>query len=194
MSERSDPAATIAAITGGDPTAMQALYDLYATQLFRYCLFRVGDAEAAQDIVQDVFVQAWHGLRTFQYRGEPALVAWLHKIASNAVINYVRKRQRQPSVSLNADGEWSQLSGADMARSICERLELRQAIKRLSPDQQHVVALRYFAGLSNAEAAMVLGRSEGAIKALHHRALLRLHQLLTADAGIGESLSLAAAA
>jgi len=194
VSERPDLSAVVAEITGGDPNAMQALYDLYATQLYRYCLFRIGEPEAAQDVLQEVFVQAWHGLRTFEYRGESAFVAWLHKIANNAVINLVRKRQRQPTVSLNTNGDWSQLHGVDLARSVCERIELQQAIRRLSTDQQHVVALRYFAGLSNSETAMVLGRTEGAVKALHHRALLRLHQLLTADAGSAGRLTLAPAA
>lgn len=193
MSEQPDLSAIVAEITEGDPDAMQALYDLYATQLFRFCLFRIGDPEAAQDVLQEVFVQAWHGLRKFEYRGEAAFVAWLHKIANNAVINHVRKRKRQPSISLSLYSDWPQLHGPDIARSVCERLELRQAVKRLSPDQQHVVALRYFAGLSNGETALVLGRTEGAIKALHHRALLRLHRLLTADAGAGERLVLAAA-
>ena len=149
---------------------------------YRYCLFRLGDAEAAQEIVQEVFVQVWHGVRTFEYRGDAALVGWLHKIASNAVINQVRKRRRQPTVSLDATGDWSQLHSTDMAGAVCERVELRQALACLSADQQQVVALRYFAGLTNTEAALVLGRTEGAIKALHHRALRRLHQCLTAEA------------
>ena len=177
-----DLSALIAALRAGDASAMQALYERYAPQLYRYSLFRLGDAEAAQDIVQEVFVQVWHGVRTFEYRGDAALVAWLHTIASHAVINHVRKLKRQPTVSLDATGDWQQLHGTDLARAVCERLELRQALAGLSADQHHVVALRYFAGLTNAEAALVLGRTEGAIKALHHRALRRLHQCLTAEA------------
>ena len=182
MPDQPDLAALLAHLRAGDASAMQALYERYAPQLYRYCLFRLGDAEAAQEIVQEVFVQVWHGVRTFEYRGDAALVGWLHKIASNAVINQVRKRRRQPTVSLDATGDWSQLHSTDMAGAVCERVELRQALACLSADQQQVVALRYFAGLTNAEAALVLGRSEGAIKALHHRALRRLQQCLTAEA------------
>ncbi len=194
MSERPELKTIVAAIAGGDPNAMQALYELYAPQLYRYCLFRIGEADATQDVVQEVFVQAWHGMRAFEYRGESAFVAWLHKIASNAVINHVRKSKRQPTISLNTNGDWSQLHGSDMARSVCERLELRNAITRLSHDQQQVIALRYFAGLSNNEVALVLGRTEGAVKALHHRAVLRLQQLLTAELAGNEQLALAVAA
>ena len=89
MADRPDLAALLAHLRGGNASAMQALYELYAPQLYRYCLFRLGDAEAAQEIVQDVFVQVWHSVRTFEYRGDAALRAWLHKIASNAVITQV---------------------------------------------------------------------------------------------------------
>ena len=182
MADRPDLAALLAHLRAGNPSAMQALYELYAPQLYRYCLFRLGDAEAAQGIVQDVFVQVWHNVRTFEYRGDAALRAWLHNIASNAVINHVRQRQRQPTVSLDAPGDWAPLQAPIWHARCASGLELRQAIAGLSADQQQVVALRYVAGLTNAEAALVLGRSEGAIKALHHRALRRLHQLLTVGA------------
>ena len=189
MSDRPDLSAILAGIHGGDPNAMQSLYELYAPQLYRVSMFRLGEAESAQEVVQDVFVKVWHGLRTFEYRGESALVAWLHTITGNAVINHVRKLKRRPTVSLDTN-EGSQLRVSDMARSVCERLELRQAITLLSPAQQRVVVLRYFAGLSNGETALVLGRSEGAIKALHHRALLRLHHVLTVETAPMEPMRL----
>lgn len=180
--DRPDVSTIVADIAAGDPRALQLLYERYAPQLFRSCLFRLGDVDAAQDILQDVFVQVWHALPSFDYRGEAALTAWLHRIASNLVINDVRKRTRRPSVSLESTADWPQLRSNDMARTVCDRLELRQAITRLSPDQQQVIALRYGAGLTNGEAARVLGRTEGAVKALHHRAVVRLHQYLTAEA------------
>lgn len=182
MHDRADMVAIVADIAAGDPRALHTLYERYAAQLFRYCWFRSGDVDATQDILQDVFVQVWHGLRSFDYRGEAALTAWLYRIASNVVITHVRKRNRRPSVSLESNADWPQLHSNDMAGTVCDRLELRQAVMRLSPDQQQVIALRYFGGLSNSEVAQVLGRTEGAIKSLHHRALLRLHQCLTAEA------------
>lgn len=182
MSEQPDLSTLLSLLKSGDTTAMQSLYDLYAAQLLRVCVFRLGEVEAAQEVVQDVFVQAWRGLHKFEYRGEAAFTAWLHTIANNAVMSYLRKHRRQASVSLDADGDWPQLHGTDMARSVCDRLALRQAITRLSPAQQQVVELRYVAGLTNGEIALALARPEGAVKALHHRALQRLHQLMTAEA------------
>ena len=131
MSERPDLATVLAGIRGGDPTAMQTLYEVYAAQLYRFCVFRLGEVEAAQDVVQEVFLQAWHGLRTFEYRGDAALTGWLHTIALNAVNSYLRKDQRQPSVSLSVSEDWPQLHSSDMSRMVCERMALRQAIERL---------------------------------------------------------------
>lgn len=177
MPDRSDLSAVVAAIATGDPTAIQTLYEHYAPQLYRSCLFRIGDVDATQDILQDVFVQVWAGLGSLECRGEAALTAWLLTIASNAVINYVRKRNRQPWVPLESTAEWPQQTDGDMARTVCERLDLRQAVTRLNPTQQHVIALRYGADLSNGEVAQVLGRTEGAVKALHHRAGAPAHVL-----------------
>ena len=64
----------------------------------------------------------------------------------------------------------------DLAHTVCEREALREALAQLSPLQQQVIALRYMGGLTTGETAVVLGRSEGAIKALQHRALRRLHR------------------
>ena len=82
--EPSDLSALVAALRAGDPSALQALYELYAAPLLRFSAFRLGEAEAAQDVVQEVFIQVWQHARTFEYRGEAALVAWLYTIANHA--------------------------------------------------------------------------------------------------------------
>ena len=179
MSQHDDLAPLLAAIRGGDPSGMQVLYDRYAAGLYRYCLVRLGEAEAAQEVVQDVFLRAWQALGTFDYRGEAALVAWLYTIARHGVISYLRTRK--PQVSLEATGAWAQPQGADVASQVCEREALRQALRELSVVQQQVIALHFFAGLTLGETAVVLARTEGAIKAQQYRALLRLHERLSEE-------------
>ena len=143
--EPSDLSTLVAALRAGDPSALQALYELYAAPLVRFSAFRLGDAEAAQDVVQEVFIQVWQHARTFEDRGEAALVAWLYTIANHVVINHLRRRRRRPSVSLDATGDGAPLQGMDLAHTVCEREALRAALAQLSPLQQQVIALRFTA-------------------------------------------------
>ena len=186
MAEQPDLAGVLATIREGDPSAMQALYERYAAQLYHVCLVRLGDGDAAQEVVQQVFIHVWQRLPTFDERGEAALIAWLHTIAYHAVVTRIRKRKRQLSVARGADVTVAQRPGTDPAGTVSERLTVRQALARLSPAQQQVIALRYLAGLSTAQTARVLDRTEGAVKALHQRALVRLHAILTAEHGPAE--------
>ena len=182
--EPSDLAALLAALRAGDASAMQALYELYAPQLYRFSACSASATpRPRRRSCRRSSSRCGSGVRTFEYRGDAALVAWLHTIASHAVINQVRKRRRQPTVSLDAHGRLVAAAGHRYGtRGVRAALRCGRRSRSLSADQQQVVALRYVAGLTNAEAALVLGRSEGAIKALQHRALLRLHQCLTAEA------------
>lgn len=181
MTEQRDVSAILAAIGVGDPDAMEQLYVRYGPRLLCVCLRRLGDREAAQEVVQDIFVNVWRAMGTFAYQNETAFVVWLHTVARNAVISYVRKRQHQPTVTLSATSASAALCSPDVARRVCERLALRQALGRLSAGQREVIELRFVAGLSLSETAALLGRTEGAIKTQQYRALLRLHQDMRAD-------------
>ncbi len=175
-------AACIAAIQAGDSQAMEELYLSYAEAIRRYCYVRLADAEAAQDCVQEIFVNVWRSIKRFEYRGLASFAAWLYAISNNMVINFVRQRQHHPQLSLS--DQWQLTDPRDTAGTVADNLAVRQALHRLTPEQQLVVTLRFFAGLSNEEAAMTMKRSVGAVKVLQHRALNRLHQLL-ADERLG---------
>lgn len=173
-------AAVIANAQAGQHAAMQQLYERYAHAIYRFCYHRLGEIETAQDAMHDVFVQMWRSITTIEYRGEPAFMSWMYTIANNTVINLFRKRKHVQHVPL--DEAESRASSSDHARTIIDRLELRDAIAQLTADQQQVIALKFFNGLSNGEIAEILGRNEGAIKALQHRALARLAQILNSGA------------
>lgn len=182
-------AAVIADARAGQSYAMQQLYERYAQPIYRFCYKRLGDIEAAQDAMHDVFVQVWRTITTIEYRGEAAFMAWLYTIANNMVINVFRKRKKVQHVALE-EAE-SRIASSDPARAVIDHVALQEAIAQLTADQQQVIALKFFGGLSNAEIGDVLGRNEGAVKALQHRALTRLSKILEGGAEASANFNVA---
>ncbi len=174
-----DLPSVIARAREGNPQAIRELYDVYSDPVRRYCYVRLADSEAAQDCVQEVFLCIWKGVKNFEYRGDLSFTAWLYTIANNVLVSYVRKRKRVQQVPLTPELNLTDPKSNDSARSICERLALRQAISQLTSEQQQVITLKFYVGLTNLEIAEILGRTEGAVKALQHRAINRLQQILS---------------
>jgi RNA polymerase sigma-70 factor (ECF subfamily) len=174
-----DLPSAIARAREGNSQAIRELYDVYSDPVRRYCYVRLGDNEAAQDCVQEVFVCIWKGVKNFEYRGDLSFTAWLYTIANNVLVSHVRKRKRVQQVPLTPELNLTDSRSLDSARNICDRLALRQAIEQLTQEQQQVITFKFFVGLSNLEIAEILGRSEGAVKALQHRAINRLQQMLS---------------
>ncbi len=170
----------------GQPAAIAELYAVYGDAVHRYCYARLNDRDAAHECVQDVFVRIWRGVSTFEYRGDGSFMAWLYTIAYHVVISYVRKHKRIQHIPLTPDLSSADVRHADTASSIVDRVWVRDAISHLTPDQQQVITLKFFVGLSNSDIATAVGRTEGAVKALQHRALTRLHQLVQRDHAVLE--------
>ncbi|MDP9309358.1 MAG: RNA polymerase sigma factor [Chloroflexota bacterium] len=188
-----DLPSAIARAREGQAQAIRELYDVYSDPVRRYCYVRLGDSESAQDCVQEVFVCIWKGVKNFEYRGDLSFTAWLYTIANNVLVSYVRKRRRVQQVPLTPELNLTDPRSHDSARNICDRLALRDAISQLTTEQQQVITLKFFVGLSNLEIAEIVGRSEGAVKALQHRAINRLQHILSneraslfADFSVGE--------
>jgi RNA polymerase sigma-70 factor, ECF subfamily len=167
----------------GDAGAVARLYDLYADRIYRYVLARTGDPHAAEDLTADVFLRVVQHVQRFKLdatRPASSVSAWLYRIAGNLVADYHRVRRRRPVVSLEEEASCA-FDGADP----CQQAERREALERLSgalekltEDQRLVVIGKYGEGLSNAQAAAWLGKTEGAVEALQHRALRTLCRLL----------------
>jgi RNA polymerase sigma-70 factor (ECF subfamily) len=158
--------------------ALNELYRRYANAVFRYIFYRINDAAAAEDLTGDVFVKAIEGLPSYQETGRP-FESWLYSIARARVIDYYRRQQVRRSAPLNealaADER------ADPDALAVQRDEIRRvqaALGQITEEQQQVVLLRFINGRSLLEVAEILGRSEGAIKALQHRALAALRRVL----------------
>ena len=160
-----------------DPKAISELYKRHVQKIYRYIYYRVGDVNVAEDLTAEVFLRALEGLEGFTYRGIP-FSAWLHRIAHARVMDHFRRRGRREHLPLDerlvAKGKGPQAT----VEARLDHEELQSAIAQLTTDQQRVIILKFVEGLSNAEVAHILGKSEGAVKSLQHRALNSLQRIM----------------
>ena len=164
-----------------DPTAISELYNRYAALVLRYLYLRVAEYELAQDLTQEVFIKVINAIGRFEYREEKAFLGWLYTIAANVLHSHQRRR-RVLSTPIDTRDDLIDQRSQDDARVITDRVAIEQAIGQLTRDQQQVVALRFFADLSNSEIAGMLQRTEGAVKAIQHRALQSLQKIMRREA------------
>lgn len=163
----------ISKAAAGDKQAFGDLYLLHLQPIYRYIYYQVSQHEEAEDLTELVFTKAWGALPDYDQRGVP-FQAWLYRIARNTVIDSYRTHK--PATPL--DSQWSlqdPTPGPEAAAITGEQEQLvREALLKLDADYQQILLLRFVAGLSHAEVAAVMERSEGAARALQHRALAAL--------------------
>jgi RNA polymerase sigma-70 factor (ECF subfamily) len=160
----------------GQPEAFGPLYERYVTPVYNYVFYRMSNRAEAEDMTARVFYQALTHLDRYVYRGAP-FSAWLFRIAHNLVANWHRDRQTRQTYSLDAAVMElaSEEAGLDDQASNREEVrELRAAFARLAPNRQQLLVLKFAQGLSNPEIGSVMGKTEGAVKALLHRTYLAL--------------------
>jgi RNA polymerase sigma-70 factor (ECF subfamily) len=159
----------------GDHGALGELYDRFRDRVARFATGRLGDPEKAEDVTSETFEGVLRGLPG--YRPGTDFEAWLFTIAHRRVADHFRRRARRREVDLD-EARWAATaSGPEDAVLAAERrAEVAVAFRRLRPDQQEVLALRVLGGLSAAQVAEVVGKSEGAVRVAQHRALLDLRE------------------
>jgi len=160
-----------------DQKAISELYKRHVQSIYRYIYYRVGDVNVAEDLTADVFLRALEGLEGFTYRGIP-FSAWLHRIAHARVTDYFRQQARRELLPLDERLVATEKGLQAMLEARLDHEELQSAIAQLTTDQQQVIILKFVEGLSNAEVARILGKSEGAVKSLQHRALNSLQRIM----------------
>jgi RNA polymerase sigma-70 factor (ECF subfamily) len=156
-----------------EPMAWQQLFDDHFQRLYRFAYARTGDAHAAEDIAAEVFAAAARGIKRYRHTGAP-IAAWLFRIARNETADHLSSRKRRPQTPL----ESVELEGAPFSAAVEDNADLAAGIARLSRDQQEVIALRFYADCSVRETAQALGKSDGAVKLLQHRAIRALRMQL----------------
>ena len=132
----------------------------------------------AEDVTQQVFLNVLQSISSFRWRGVP-FSAWLFRIAHNQVVDYLRKKTRQATKSLDESLVISKNDPQLLAEQRFNIEQLILATKRLTKAQQEVIALRFVSELSTAQVAKVMGKSEGAVKALQHSAIVALRKALS---------------
>lgn len=161
-----------------DRAAFGALYRRYLDRVYGYCFYLLGDHHDAEDVTERTFMAALAAID--RYRDEGASFrSWLFRIAHNQLANALRSRRRRRTSSLDAIPEPA--ADADPAGFVGlaeESRRLRRALEALPEDRRQVVVLRFVDGLSAREIGAVLGRSEGAVRVLQHRALRQLAEIL----------------
>ena len=169
----------------GEPAAIEAVYDLYADRLYRYLLARVGDPDTAADLTTELFIRVIKHIRGFRLnsrRPAASFSAWIYRIAANLVTDHHRGRGKHGAVSLE---ETVQLPGRELSpHGHAEHREklagLSRALEAFGEEQRLVILGKFGEGMSNLEVARWLGKTEGAVKSLQHRALQTLGKLLGA--------------
>jgi len=162
-----------------DKEAFAELYEVYFDKIYRYIVLKIGDRTEAEDMTQQVFLKALKFLPSYKRRNVP-FSAWLYRIAHNQVVDYYRKSSRQKSCELT-----EAITPDDPNENPQQQTELKvdiehlvKATRKLTKAQQEVIALRFSSDLPVAEVARLMGKSEGAVKALQHSAVAALRKIL----------------
>ena len=164
-----------------EPEAFGELYRRYVERIYRYHYRHVGNHAEAEDLTSRTFLHALRAMPRYRPR-DGTFQAWLFRIAHNLLVNYYRDQSRHPAVEL-ADvpvlaaesGLWERLEAAELQR------RLLAAFEQLSEERKTLLLLKFVEQLSNAEIAVVLGKTEGAVKALYNRTLISLRHALAEE-------------
>jgi RNA polymerase sigma factor (sigma-70 family) len=154
----------------GDPDAVRAMYRAYGRLVFAVAYRVLGDTGLAEEATQQAFVQAWRAAGDYDLTREPG--PWLAVIARRAAIDIHRREVRQSSESLDALAEShpSLVTLPPSVESVYEMWEVRRAVAGLSADEQQIICLQHFGGLTHAEIAERLGVPMGTVKSRSFRA------------------------
>jgi RNA polymerase sigma-70 factor, ECF subfamily len=174
--------ALVDAAKAGDTDAFAELYDRYLDTIFRYVYYRVGSKQLAEDLTSETFLRALRRIGSFTWQGRD-FGAWLITIARNLVADHFKSGRFRLEVTTGemVDADQVQEGPEGMVMDAFTNEALIEAVKRLNPQQQECLVLRFLQGLSVAETAKIMGKNEGAIKTLQYRAVRTLAQLLPED-------------
>ena len=175
----------VRAAQGGDVAAFGQLYERYFEKVYSYLSFKVGNATEAEDLAEQVFLKAMESLRGYKWTGVP-FQAWLFRIAHNLLVDNLRRRSKRVSEPLD-EALPDRRREADPEAHLAEKLTrqgLLHAVERLTELQKQVIQLKFAGGLSNAEVAQIMGKTEGAVKALQHAALQALQRQFARGAAV----------
>jgi RNA polymerase sigma-70 factor, ECF subfamily len=162
----------------GDRAAIEDLYLMHFDRIYSYLHLSVGNRHDAEDLTTQTFVKMLESIERFEWRKVP-ISAWLFRIAHNLAMDHFRAGRRwQPEEEVPEPVGSAERSAEEAAFHSIGRRSMLEMIEGLSKDQQQVLTLKFVFDFSNGEVATILGKTEGAVKSLQHRALASLQRQL----------------
>jgi RNA polymerase sigma-70 factor (ECF subfamily) len=162
----------------GDRDALEELYLLHFDRIYSYLHMSVGNRHDAEDLTTQVFVKMLESIGKFRWRSAP-FSAWLFRIAHNLAMDHFRASKRwQPEEEVPEPDPGEESAAEEEALESIGRQSMLELIEKLSREQQQVLTLKFVFNFSNADAATILDKTDGAIKSLQHRALASLQRQL----------------
>lgn len=164
--------------SGGDAGAFGLLYDRHVAAIYRYVYYRVRDDAEAEDLTSEVFMRALRAMPRYEPR--QAFLAWLYRIARNAVIDRARRGGRQVSFEDALEHPHADQVVVPDTELLAHAASdaLRAALRKLTPLQQEVIVLRFLEGYSTQDIARIVGKREGTVRGIQFRAIGALRQLI----------------
>jgi RNA polymerase sigma factor (sigma-70 family) len=174
-----DDTLLVARARKGDVAAFEQLYRSTIPRVFALCLRMTADEQRARELAHDAFVKAWESLDS--YRGEAGFQSWMHRLTVNVVLQDVRSTRRREARVHLSDDDQSPVDAPhdDQQMDLATRLELQEALARLTPDARRVVVLHDIAGYRHDEIAALLGVASGTVRARLHHARKQLREWMT---------------
>ncbi len=160
----------------GDQDAFGRIYDHFADKIYRFIYFRVGHKEVAEDVLSDTFVKSWEKINQINSPG--ALSGWLYQIAKNSIIDYYRLKKELIALSEVEEFLVDEASSVDSVNLSFQQNKILNVLNQLPQDQQQIIKYRFFEDLSNEEISYIMGKTEGSVRVLQHRAIAKLKELL----------------
>ena len=163
----------------GDRTALEELYLIHFDRIYSYLHMTVGNRHDAEDLTTQTFLRMLESIGKFRFQTAP-FSAWLFRIAHNLSMDHFRANRRwQPEEDVPEPHGSEERSAEDEAFQSIGRQSMLELIDSLSQEQQQVLTLKFVFNFSNGEVATILGKTEGAIKSLQHRALVSLQKQIS---------------
>ena len=162
----------------GDRSALEELYLIHFDRIYSYLHVTVGNRHDAEDLTTQTFLRMLESIGKFRFQSAP-FSAWLFRIAHNLSMDHFRATKRwQPEEEVPEPDPDESTSAETGALESIGRKSMLELIEDLSPEQQQVLTLKFVFNFANGEVATILGKTEGAIKSLQHRALVSLQKQL----------------
>jgi len=169
-----------------DPEVYGKLYDIYVDQIYRFIYFKVSRKEEAEDLTADVFLKTWQYINEMGSEVIENLRAFLYQTARNTVIDFYRSKDQKEFIALpqeEREEEKPTVEIIDAKQDLVEKIELasdleevKKSLQKIRDEYREVIVLRFIEEMSVKETADVLGKSEGAVRVLLHRAVAALKE------------------